>query len=37
MIIAKFICNPLLFNAMKIQLLSLVTNFVSIYNSSNSR
>ena len=37
MIIANFVCIPLSFNTIKVQLFSLITNFLSNYNSSNSR
>ena len=37
MIIAKFICNILLFKIIKVQSFSQITNFLSTYNLSNSR
>src|SRR3712207_937709 len=36
-IIAIFVCNPLFFSTIKLQQISLITKFISTYNSSNSR
>ena len=36
-IIAVFVCNYLYINTLKLQQISLITKFIDIYNSSNSR
>ena len=36
-IIAIFVCNCLYFSSLKLQQISLITKFIDIYNSSNSR